>query len=783
MNHLKLPTYKITTRAFIYISFVTLLSIIGISFSTQKAYAATDCSDVFTPLSSFITTGVNANKSFYVKAMNETGVPWEMLAAIHYRETNFSHNNPSNGQGIFQFVNGDGGPYPAGAVSDENFYRQLKFMASKLQSDYVYRGSINRERRPLVANEQNTTLVKDVLYSYNGRTSLYANQASVYGFSPTTQPFEGSPYVMNRFDCQRSRMGIITRDYGTIDGVDTRYGAYTIFSRLRGESFWLLQTRAYSWELVSQEAYLDESRTKPVDVTNLATNQKIYLRVKARNLGSATWNKGATNPVLFATANPSNRNSIMCNETWLNCGRTAQQSESTIAPGEVGSFEFSMTAKQLGNSKEYFNLVAEGKEWFNDFGLNWNVSVNPPTPKWQAVSQQVYVDSARTKLANIDALSPNTTYYTTVVARNTGNTTWSNAGSNPVRLATSSNQDRISMFNGGSWPSGNRPAFLQDETVNPGDVGSFNFTLSTPSSYGTYKEYFRPVAEGQAWMNDIGFHWPLTVAKPTPLWSVVSQTLYTTSQKNSVADPLQTANDGRYYLVIKARNTGNTTWSNTGSNPVRLATSSPQDRSSDLYDSSWAGFNRAANLTEPSVAPGDVGTFEFWVRMPYKANGTIHNEAFRPVVEGSAWMNDIGMYQTFIYSTPDTAWQYVSQSAFTDSSYTQAVNLLNASRDTTYYLQLRLKNTSGATWSQSSLLLGTNSPQDRSSAFYTSSWPGSNRAAKLLEQSIKPGETGTFRFIIKTPVTSVVSNEHFRPVIEGKAWLTDIGLYWGIDTR
>ena len=487
--------------------------------------------------------------------------------------------------------------------------------------------------------------------------------------------------------------------------------------------------------------------------------------------------------MLFATTSPSNRNSVFCDETWLNCGRTAQQSESTVAPGEVGSFEFSMTAKQLGATKEYFNLVAEGKEWFNDFGLNWNVSVNPPTPKWQAVSQQVYLDPARTKPANIDTLSPNTTYYTTVVARNTGNTTWSNTGSNPVRLATSSAQDRISVFNGGSWVSGNRPAALEDEMVTPGDTGTFKFTLSTPSSYGTYKEYFRPVAEGQAWMNDIGFYWPLTVAKPTPLWSVVSQTLYTTSAKTTIADSSRVSNDGRYYFVLRARNTGNTTWSNTGSNPVNLATNNPQDRSSDLYESSWTSFNRVTKLTESSVAPGEVGTFEFWVRMPYKTNGTIQNEAFRPVVEGSAWMNDVGMYQTFIYSTPETEWQYVSQSAYTNSSYTQTADLLAASRNTSYYLQLRLKNTSGGTWTQSSFLLGTNNPQDRSSAFYVSSWPSTNRAARLVEQSIKPGETGTFRFAIQTPPAGATANEHFRPVIEGRAWLKDIGLYWGIDTR
>lgn len=199
---------------------------------------AQDCSDVFSSLSQFVVDGVNADKGAYVQAMNETGVPWELLAAIHYRETAFSHTNPGNGQGIFQFAGGEGGPYPPGPVSGDEFYRQLKFMASKLQSDYVWRGNLPRERRQLRPNETNVELVKDTIFSYNGRAAVYANQAAQLGFNRDIQPYEGSPYVMNRFDCPRARMGIITRDYGSLDGIDTRYGAFTIFARLRGDDYW-----------------------------------------------------------------------------------------------------------------------------------------------------------------------------------------------------------------------------------------------------------------------------------------------------------------------------------------------------------------------------------------------------------------------------------------------------------------------------------------------------------------------------------------------------------------
>lgn len=81
------------------------------------------------------------------------------------------------------------------------------------------------------------------------------------------------------------------------------------------------------------------------------------------------------------------------------------------------------------------------------------------------------------------------------------------------------------------------------------------------------------------------------------------------------------------------------------------------------------------------------------------------------------------------------------------------------------------------------LNLGTSNPRDRNSVFYDSSWITPNRTASLEESSIAPGEVGTFDFAIHSPVGATSSNEYFQPVLEGQAWLDDIGLYWSITTR
>ncbi|NCU30781.1 hypothetical protein EOM57_03160 [Candidatus Saccharibacteria bacterium] len=364
------------------LSFLMAGTLLSVSTSTTS-YASTDCSDVFTPLSTYVIDGVNINKQFYINTMNQTGVPWEMLAAIHYRETNFSHINPANGQGIFQFVNGDGGPYPPGPVSDEEFNRQLTFMASRIQADYALRNVPNPASvipRQLTPNEQDVTLIKNTLYSYNGRADAYAAQAIQYGFDPNTQPYEGSPYVMNRYDCSRARMGIITRDYVIgIDSTDTRYGAFTIFARLKGDSYWLSSFSPYSWASVSQEAYSNPDRTSSFTMNATAEpGGNLYMRIKARNIGSQSWNSTSTS-IRVGTTSPFDRRSIFEDSTWVTPVRPASQTEITVDPGQIATFDFVLKAPtQTGSYREYFSIVNDGVTWLNNPGLYFPIDVVTP---------------------------------------------------------------------------------------------------------------------------------------------------------------------------------------------------------------------------------------------------------------------------------------------------------------------------------------------------------------------------------------------------------------------
>ncbi|MDP2726585.1 MAG: hypothetical protein Q8P59_03485, partial [Dehalococcoidia bacterium] len=100
-----------------------------------------------------------------------------------------------------------------------------------------------------------------------------------------------------------------------------------------------------------------------------------------------------------------------------------------------------------------------------------------------------------------------------VALRNTGDWTWQASGEHPVGLGTSEPRDRTSpFFRPGAWEAPNRPARLERDTP-PGEVGVFSFLLRAPDAPGSYREFFRPVAEGVTWLNDLGIYFQITVTK------------------------------------------------------------------------------------------------------------------------------------------------------------------------------------------------------------------------------------------------------------------------------
>jgi len=180
-----------------------------------------NCTITNSTLSSDEEKKINQNEPVYQQAAQQTNVPWQLIAAIHYRETGLSTTEPN----LFQITGGGTGDFLTQAVAAGNFLQHSSVPAN-----------LATHRAPLTQTGTDPEEIKDTLYSYNGRAAAYAQQAGQLGFNPNTQPYEGSPYVMNNYDSIHHNMGIITHDNGGVDGIDTRLGAFTVYSILLGAS-------------------------------------------------------------------------------------------------------------------------------------------------------------------------------------------------------------------------------------------------------------------------------------------------------------------------------------------------------------------------------------------------------------------------------------------------------------------------------------------------------------------------------------------------------------------
>jgi len=402
----------------------------------------------------------------------------------------------------------------------------------------------------------------------------------------------------------------------------------------------------YSWSLVSQLAYTDNTKSVGSSLQNMLPGQKAFVTISVKNMGNRTWTNTGANPVRLGTSGPAERQSALCDSTWISCSRPALLKEASVAPGQTGTFEFWVKSPASGGSfKEYFTPLSEGISWMNDIGLFYTITSQPATYTWQMTSQYAYTDTTKTTVKNMASLLPGEKVYVGFTAKNTGNITWTNTGSNPVIVGTLSPYERLSQFSQGSnWISGTRPALLKEASVAPGQTGTFEFWMTAPlNSSGVYNERFGLLMEGVRWLNDIGLSYYANVQPATYTWQMTSQYAYTDTTKTTVKNMASLLPGEKVYVGFTAKNTGNITWTNTGSNPVIVGTLSPYERLSQFSQgSNWISGTRPALLKEASVAPGQTGTFEFWMTAPLNSSG-VYNERFGLLMEGVRWLNDIGL--------------------------------------------------------------------------------------------------------------------------------------------
>ncbi|GAB3468147.1 hypothetical protein GCM10027321_36270 [Massilia terrae] len=184
------------------------------------------------------------------------------------------------------------------------------------------------------------------------------------------------------------------------------------------------------------------------------------------------------------------------------------------------------------------------------------------------------------------SMQAGSSYTVSVTMKNTGDTTWSEDTVYPYRLANADD----------SYTWGLNRVLLNGAVVYPGDMWTFSFQVTAPSTAGTYYFTWGMLAEGwERFGSQVNL--AVTVSQPTPVYN---------AQITGLSIPASMNPGSTYNVSVTLQNTGNVTWSQASG--YRLGSTSPDD------NLTW-GLKRV-EMPVSTVAPGSSTTFNFQVTAP-----------------------------------------------------------------------------------------------------------------------------------------------------------------------
>ena len=126
-------------------------------------------------------------------------------------------------------------------------------------------------------------------------------------------------------------------------------------------------SKQYDAKILETKTYLDSSMNEEYlwNKRSVATGDTLYVKVRAKNVGSSTWDQSFT---YIGTADPLNKtDSPYFNEEWPSENRATSMQEPLVETGDIATFTFTITAGEGDvRYREKFAIVAESRAWMND---------------------------------------------------------------------------------------------------------------------------------------------------------------------------------------------------------------------------------------------------------------------------------------------------------------------------------------------------------------------------------------------------------------------------------
>ncbi len=229
--------------------------------------------------------------------------------------------------------------------------------------------------------------------------------------------------------------------------------------------------------------------------TALEPGQTCTLWAMFKNTGRNTWNQSGSNAAHLGAYSPMDRTSAFTGQNrWI-------MKDAQVAPGDTAMFSMTATAPGTpGNYAERYNIVIEGVKWLNA-GATWQLKVGGAEAKLEVQGPLGGPGAYGV------AIAPGSKVTLWAKYRNTGGVTWQATGTNALHLGTTDPHDAKSDVLGGV----RIPTSLVESQVKPGDIGTFQFDVTVPSTPGNYELKLAPVMENVRWMDEAHTTWPLKV--------------------------------------------------------------------------------------------------------------------------------------------------------------------------------------------------------------------------------------------------------------------------------
>jgi hypothetical protein len=258
-------------------------------------------------------------------------------------------------------------------------------------------------------------------------------------------------------------------------------------------------------------------------ITMSPGEEKVYT-IGFKNIGTASWKNHDYGFLSIYTVDPNYRDSDFYQVSWRDTSQPTVLKDRNVPPGYVGFFEFFLKAPQVpGIYKEAFHLAAEDRLWLPGGGFEIEITVTDsaptpvvsvapapavtpaPTPTALAPEPAVVTEASQATASATGygatlllrshkkavELGPNETVDMIFAFKNSGTEKWSSQSLRAPTITIASNHPSFRHL---SWASSNE-VVQSNDTVLPGQLAFFNFTLQAPNSKGSYEPSFRLVVD------------------------------------------------------------------------------------------------------------------------------------------------------------------------------------------------------------------------------------------------------------------------------------------------